>query len=460
MAYTIPDDQHNIPAIRRSEESKPLGDSAKETAATTNAPLAPPPVPNKTASGDNDYFSGPHSAAHLTKEPNPFESAFGGSAETPGKPQLPGVNSLTSPAPLLPGHTPAWAGSLRSGPLSPAMLTGPAGSSNDYFSNDHHFGGSFPTPNESSLRTGLTPGGGGSMFPQPSPNSQAIFNAIQSGGATPGTLDFHRTAMHARATNGTNGASYPMPQPPTSAAADPNIQPNLDSKGFGQHQQHDTFEQHDANDAANGLFMLAQARSNRNQPQQYPPPQSQPQMNYMGNAPHLPGGMVQQGHDGSANASARANKNSVVSNLSGSTQNEHGDFSDSGSEDTKPAARGKGKKGANTKASTNGRRKAEDQPKGSNKRQKTSMPSMDEDSDMDDMDRGPDNKKMTDEEKRKNFLERNRYVPQSIGHDRTHTNSTIESLLSSVVSARSNGWPTFNRRWRFSRPRMMPWRQQ
>lgn len=41
------------------------------------------------------------------------------------------------------------------------------------------------------------------------------------------------------------------------------------------------------------------------------------------------------------------------------------------------------------------------------------MPSMDEDeSDMDDMDmeRGPDNKKMTDEEKRKNFLERNRYV--------------------------------------------------
>ncbi|KAG9729136.1 hypothetical protein KCU75_g19421, partial [Aureobasidium melanogenum] len=65
----------------------------------------------------------------------------------------------------------------------------------------------------------------------------------------------------------------------------------------------------------------------------------------------------------------------------------------------------------NTKNSNNGRRKAEDQPKGSNKRQKTSMPSMDEDeSDNDDMDmeRGTDNKKMTDEEKRKNFLERNR----------------------------------------------------
>ena len=214
--------------------------------------------------------------------------------------------------------------------------------------------------------------------------------------------------MHARASNG----NFAMPQPPTSAAADPNIQPNLDSKGFGQ-QQNDNFEQHDANDAANGLFMLAQARgNNRNQPQQYPPPQSQPQMNYMGNPPHLPGGLGQQGHDGPANMAARANKNSVASNLSGSTQNEHGNYSESDGEDVKPT-RGKGKKNNNTKASNNGRRKADDQPKGSNKRQKTSMPSMDEeDSDMEDMDmeRGPDNKKMTDEEKRKNFLERNRYV--------------------------------------------------
>ena len=293
------------------------------------------------------------------------------------------------------------------------MLTGPTGSSNDYFSNDHHFGGSFPTPNESSLRTGLTPGGGGSMFPQPSPNSQAIFNAIQSGGATPGTLDFHRTAMHARAANGVN-TSYPMPQPPTSAAADPNIQPNLDSKGFGQ-QQNDNFEQHDANDAANGLFMLAQARRG-NQPAQYPPPQQQPQMNYMGNPPHLPGGMGQQGHDSAANMASRANKNSIVSNLSGSTQNDQGEFSESGnSEDVKPAR--KGKKGGNNKSSANGRRKAEDTPKGgANKRQKISNqgPPDDMDSDMEEYDKQHDTKKMTDEEKRKNFLERNRYVDEAL----------------------------------------------
>lgn len=294
------------------------------------------------------------------------------------------------------------------------MLTGPTGG-NDYFSNDH-FAGSFPTPNESSLRTGLTPGGGGSMFPQPSPNSQAIFNAMQSGGATPGTLDFHRTAMHARAAS-TNGTSFNMPQP-TSQPQDPNIQPNLDSKGFGQQRENDPFEQHDANDAANGLFLLAQARRNPGQPQSYPPPQQQPQMNYMGNNSHMSSQMAQQSHENSPHMGNRASKNSIASNMSGSTQNEQGDFSESGnSEETKPNSRNRGKKGSNAKAPSNGRRKAEDTPAKGNKRQKgnhgsMNMPEEDMMSDDDDDENklGADGKKMTDEEKRKNFLERNRYV--------------------------------------------------
>lgn len=295
------------------------------------------------------------------------------------------------------------------------MLTGPTGA-NDYFSNDH-FAGSFPTPNESSLRTGLTPGGGGSMFPQPSPNSQAIFNAMQSGGATPGTLDFHRTAMHARAVS-TNGNSFAMPQP-TSQPQDPNIQPNLDSKGFGQQRENDPFEQHDANDAANGLFLLAQARRNPGQPQAYPPPQQQPQMNYMGNNSHGSNQMAQQSHENSPHMGNRGAKNSVASNMSGSTQNEQGEFSESGgSVETKPSGKGRGKKGSSTKAPTNGRRKAEDTPaKGNNKKQKGNhgmampMPEDEMDSDDDDENKlGADGKKMTDEEKRKNFLERNRYV--------------------------------------------------
>jgi len=73
------------------------------------------------------------------------------------------------------------------------MLSGPQ--KGDYFSDGHHLRGGPPTPNESGLRSGLTPGGGGTMFPEPSPNSQALFGQLASGGATPTTLDFHRTAM-------------------------------------------------------------------------------------------------------------------------------------------------------------------------------------------------------------------------------------------------------------------------
>ncbi|KAH7113696.1 Aft1 HRA domain-containing protein [Dactylonectria estremocensis] len=84
---------------------------------------------------------------------------------------------------------------------------------------DTHLRGGFPTPNESSLRSGLTPGGSGSMFPAPSPNSQALFAQLASGGATPSTIDFHRTAISAAAkreqANGVQRAAGQPPQPPT-----------------------------------------------------------------------------------------------------------------------------------------------------------------------------------------------------------------------------------------------------
>ena len=367
----------------------------------TNAPLAPPPKP--TQNGDNDYFSGQHNQAHLSREPNPFENAFSNPAETPGKTLLPGVTSLTSPASLLPGNTPGWPGSLRSGPLSPAMLTGPTGS-NDYFNSDHHFAGSFPTPNESSLRTGLTPGGGGSMFPQPSPNSQAIYSQLQSGGATPGTLDFHRTAMTARAAN--QASNFTMPQNSvTSQPQNSAIQPDLDSKPYHlnnsnqQQDNQDPFSSHQTNDAANGLFMLAQAGGQRNSQQGY---QMQQQQGY------------QQGMQTDRNN--RASKNSIGSTMSGSTEGGEAQYSDDG--DTKPQTKSRGKKGSGAKTAQNGKRKTDETPsKGqANKRQKGSAGSMQMD-DMDDDDDqmqdeqdeiGADGKKMTDEEKRKNFLERNR----------------------------------------------------
>src|SRR5271168_2044316 len=87
----------------------------------------------------NLFSSTGHSIAslappHLAYEPNPFEHSFatGATVETPGGTKLPSVAALTSPAPLLPGGgtTPYnWGSSLRTGPLSPAMLSGPT---NDY----------------------------------------------------------------------------------------------------------------------------------------------------------------------------------------------------------------------------------------------------------------------------------------------------------------------------------------
>lgn len=246
------------------------------------------------------------------------------------------------------------------------MLEGPA-AGGDYFGNISR---GFPTPNESSLRTGLTPGGGGSMFPAPSPNSQALFNSLQSGGATPGTLDFHRTAMNAAARNKNQFPNTSNPQEQQNG--------NMDA-------------QHDATDAANGLFMLAKG--------------------------------------GQANQFAQNNQNQQMQTRSqGAQRSSDASASNAESpedEDSKSNARGK--KGAKAQ-SANGRRKSDAPSKTSNKRQKGNSGAvnvdpaldpnsdmMDDDSDMDedgddDMKNGlnKNGKKMTDEEKRRNFLERNR----------------------------------------------------
>ncbi|PYH93301.1 transcriptional activator [Aspergillus ellipticus CBS 707.79] len=367
--------------------------------------LAPPPRPAIANTADTpDYFNSVHNPFSL--EPNPFEQSFGSggsSGETPGKSILPPVASLTSPA--LPGASSAgggysWSNSLRSGPLSPAMLAGPTGS-NDYFDS---IGRGFPTPNESSLRTGLTPGGGGSMFPAPSPNSQALLQQLQSGGATPSTIEFHRTALNAAKKNSLNG---PTSNP--AAESDPTTQNsnNMDIKP-SQPAGADPFSHHDAADAANGLFMLA--KGGQANPNQFPVPNQtsiQPQ-NIQSNDPS---------RDTGADRRNSHNVNGAVN----AGRETSGDASDQG--ETKPAGKGKAKKSAATKATAagNNRRKAEDVPKGANKKVKTSNgpgnvdlepPSDigDSDEDEDDLKRknGGDSKKMTDEEKRKNFLERNR----------------------------------------------------
>lgn len=405
------------PTVKEPPDQADSKDIKPTSNAETAQPLAPPPRPAPTqlnAEDSVDYFSGGHTNSHFSREPNPFEQSFGNpSSELPAnKSLLPPVAALTSPAPLG-GEGPSaggysWPGSLRSGPLSPAMLGGPVGAApNDYF--DPSLRGSFPsgvTPNESSLRTGLTPGGGGSMFPAPSPNSQALFQQLANGGATPNTLDFHRTAMNAAAArkgthiNSTITQAEEQQRAPV-APMDPSLQQQ------SQQPQQPTFGQHD-NDAANGLFLLAQAGNGAQANHQYAVPNTN--NNVASNRSH----------------ETSPNMSKGVRNGNGSIRGQSemsGDVSDSGDQ-SKTTTRNKGKRasgGANA-VPNSGRRKADEpppkQPSAKKQKKNNNAPMMDIDG-MDSEEEQPnikeeqyhpDGKKMTDDEKRKNFLERNRYA--------------------------------------------------
>ncbi|KAK4236684.1 Mis12-Mtw1 protein family-domain-containing protein [Achaetomium macrosporum] len=422
--------EDNQADVKRDAPLKP----DESTNAEQAKPLAPPPRPAQQQNTNSpDYFNNPV-AGSLSLEPNPFEQSFGGGPpETPGGTKLPSVAALTSPSSLLPGNTPfPWGpGSLRTGPLSPAMLSGPA---NDYFGDTHHLRGSFPTPNESSLRSGLTPGGSGSMFPAPSPNA-ALFANLPA--PTPGTIDFHRTAMSARAKREQSQAQQlPPPAAPTS-------QPQEMVSGAQPSKPDSKFDPHD-NDAANGLFMLAQGRNSAQPPAapQYPvvnPPQQ------VNGAPSLTG------------SSARAV--SEASPVSDET------------EQTRPNTRARGKRNSGT-ATTASRRKADDTqakaPVAKKSRTNSGAAAAtnghdnqhSDDSNENDgggKEEGTNNskQKMTDAEKRKNFLERNRVAAlkcrqrkkqwlanlqskvEMYSHENEHLNTQIAQLREEVVNLKT-----------------------
>lgn len=292
------------------------------------------------------------------------------------------------------------------------MLSGPTGG--DYF--DGHLRGGFPTPNESSLRTGLTPGGGGSMFPAASPNSQALYQQLANGGATPGTLDFHRTAMTVAAARKTE--SYNHMNGATSQPQEQKV-PIANMDQSTQQQQQQSFGQHD-NDAANGLFMLAQAGNGTQQNNRFAIP------NPPSTTHAHPSSLPSKSHETSPNLAKRAARNaSIGGSISDSARGVSemsGEMSDDGETQAKPNTRGKGKRNSTGKSTQppNGRRKAEETPsKGpAAKKLKTTNEAAHMDLSMDGMDSDEENikeeqynengKKMTDEEKRKNFLERNR----------------------------------------------------
>lgn len=395
LSSSRPDASSDVKADTSAQQSSTNAEAAK--------PLAPPPRPGQTQGTNTpDFFAAQVGGGSLSLEPNPFEQSFGGAPETPGGTKLPSVAALTSPSSLLPGSTATpfnWGpGSLRTGPLSPAMLSGPAG---DYFTDSHIR--AFPTPNESSLRTGLTPGGSGSMFPAPSPNN-ALF-AIASGGATPSTLDFHRTAISAAAAkrDQVNGAQQaqqslqPQQQSVTSQPQDMqagNVTIKAETKPASG-----PFDPHD-NDAANGLFMLAQGRNGAQGQAPFAatsgaPSHAHPAPTVAQNTNTSP--QMSSTNGGSVGSARGMSEGSIVSDES---------------EQARPNTRGKAKRNL---PAANGRRKADENPgkPPPNKKTKANNNNMmmdmgDSDDDMKKHDETGAKSKMTDEEKRKNFLERNR----------------------------------------------------
>lgn len=248
------------------------------------------------------------------------------------------------------------------------------------------------------------------MFPAPSPNSQALFAQLASGGATPSTLDFHRTAISAAAKRDQNGAaprsqaqSAPQPQQPPqqpSVTSQPQEMPNGVSNTKSEAKPASgPFDPHD-NDAANGLFMLAQGRNGAQNANQFAVTSGAP--GHAHPAPVAPQNMNTSPQMSSINGGS-------VGSARGMSE---GSMMSDESEQARPNTRGRGKKNPPT---TNGRRKADELPsKGpANKKSKTNN-AMSMDMDMsDDEDKmkyedGGSKSKMTDEEKRKNFLERNR----------------------------------------------------
>ncbi|KAF3915025.1 hypothetical protein ABW21_db0200881 [Orbilia brochopaga] len=414
-------------------------DTSPQKTRAPSLPPPPPPPPAAVPDDSGDYFS-QNPANKYREEPNPFEESFSKpDVLTPGKTLLPPASQIASPSTNFgTGGTFNWGfNSLRSGPLSPAMLTGPSAGYDATLR-------SGLTPNESGIRSGLTPGGSGSMFPAPSPNTQAMFGFAS---ATPGTLEFQKTAMAAQAVNRPSKlavAPQPIPVPVSVPVPKPEDNPEpMDVTVMGvnklpqpQQARHpsDPFGV-DANAAANGLYLLAQQGQKHQSENQFVPaniPQSIPVPVPV--PASLGNGAVPMNIDVAPNTSSMK-RNSIATsghsrNASTATRGQSEASEDMFSDGD--ATSSKGKKGKNSgpkKGATNagvtknaGNRRKAEEPKvsASKKKAKTASSSIgDEDEDMDDMDdmddddgkdleSGQDPKKMTDEEKRKNFLERNR----------------------------------------------------
>lgn len=338
---------------------------------------------------------------HHDAEPNPFERSFSGKATAQtedGKQTLPGVANLTSPSLNLQGMNQApggWSsfGSLRNGPLSPAMLLGPSGLGG--------FDGTLRTgltPNESSIRTGLTPRGD-NMYNLNSPGTAALFGNSFSTGLTPGgNLSF----LSGPGGN-INDTMFTRPALPTSNLS--HVENSMNTNNLGNP---------DAENAANGLFLLAQ---HSHQQQAQHPPADLARKAVVNNAKHAHQPM--QNFETSPTQPRKSRRKSSF-------------------DDPSPPE--------STKASAKRGRKASQQQQ---------MSDSANDSDEVDEEKYAGRKGETDEEKRKNFLERNRQAAlkcrqrkkqwlqnlqakvEFYGHENDQLTAQVTSLREEIVNLKT-----------------------
>ena len=366
------------------------------------------------------YRDRTHSASKSQTSP----SASNDATSTP-KPLLPPVASITSPANETSQYP--WAASLtsslRSGPLSPAMLAGPQSANFD----PNSFRTGF-TPDLSNFKTGLTPLGGGPIsFPPPSPNTAAFLAAMVNNTSaastsaatiTPNTLSALSGNPPAPGADTTSANVSSQPQGFPERPIDSNDTFDLAfGKTFGADKQGSklkdsvvingdpnaskarpvgTADRQQANQAASGLFLLSQAQQEISRREDADAQQQQ--MGMMN-----PSTSLYESSNSSVGKGTKNSKANKAANASAAKRKKDAEEAKSSGTASKKA---KNKKGA-TDAAASSKKKGHTEGE-------------DDDDDMDSGDDsddeqggrksdgkgGGDDKGM--DEKRKNFLERNR----------------------------------------------------
>ena len=286
-----------------------MADSKKENALEpSNAGDKPPSARTRSS---YHLESNPFEVSFSQPHPNPSIPAFAppspprraSSKERTNadqKPKLPPIAAMASPAgtsdfawPFNAGSGTGDVNSLRNGPLSPAMLAGPAQYSH------HSSMSNGGVPGFEGIRTGLTPDvsrtgltpliGGPTSFPPPSPNTAAflaIVNAnagaapgTQPATITPGTFSAITGAMlnTTNTNNNSNGTGSDLSSTSPSQSHHPH--PHAPHPLSVSHLPGGAENAEDpAHTAANGLFLLSQAHQELTKreeqlQQQQPPPQ-------------------------------------------------------------------------------------------------------------------------------------------------------------------------------------------